>query len=892
MSLLTNIEHGNNKHYMKISLSLLKAKLYNNSLFGHIFWRFVITSLLIIVFVFTLYNIYSVKVTKQHIEEEIKLSLTKTTAHIEKAYLNPVENVLAFMEMSPSVNNFLITQQTQANLIRFDIEKQFVQIIRSNPELYHSIRFINSTGNEKVIVKDNKRIRKYVSVLNNTFTDQQSKKTTLFYQLKEATPRQVHFLPTYRKNNKLYFHAGIALLEPEIGGFGGCIIIEGILDELTKEISEQKFRGFSTAWIESLADKQKINADSEKIMVNDFFPGQSQTDIPFMTLNMRVPNNILDKQNKDVQLSAIVVAFIAIIFIFISAWLLSKKLSAPLKELVTASQELSKGNFTYTSAITDQTEIGQLSDAFNTMAKALDIASINYNKELQTRIKAEHDIQLILNSTSEGIFGFNLEGNCTFCNQATLNHLYYKHESDLIGKKIVNLITEPESSNITTNQAEASFMDVLKSGENIHVVSSEFIRSDHTKFPVAYRAQATRHNGKIVGAVVTFMDVTETHLVEEALRRTQKIDALGNLTGGIAHDFNNLLGVILGYSELLSGTITEQPKAQNYLQQINNAGERARKLTSKLLAFSRQQESSDEATNLNILLSDIQHMLEKTLTAQITLSYNLDNNLWFTWIDQSNLQDSILNMCINSLHAMPDGGNLTISTKNIKLNEDSFDSANLSAGDYVSLSIADNGYGMDEDTRQKIYDPFFSTKGNEGTGLGMSQVYGFVKQSGGSITLASELGSGTIITILFPRYYGNTDKQPVVIAQENQARVTGQETLLVVDDEEALCILAMNILTQQGYHVFTALNAKQALEIMQQEHIDLLLTDVIMPETSGFVLAQQTSELYPDIKILIASGYNELPLSDKINQEFSKNQIQKPYSSATLLSSVRNKLDE
>ncbi|MDH5425878.1 MAG: response regulator [Gammaproteobacteria bacterium] len=877
---------------MKFSLSRLKAKLYADSLFGRIFWRFVITSLLIILFVFTLYNIYSAKITKQQIEEEIKLSLSKTTAHIEKAYLNPVENVLAFMEMSPSVNNFLITQQTQANLIRFDIEKQFVQIIRSNPQLYNSIRFIDSTGNEKVIVDGNKRIREYTSVLTASSNNQPSKATTLFYQLKKSTPRQVHFLPTYRNNNKLYFHAGIALLEPEIGGFGGCIIIEGSLDELVKEILDQKFRGFSNAWIVAPDDPKQTNTERDKTLVNSFFPGQSKTDTPFMILNMRVPNNILQEQNNDVQLSAILVAFIAIIFIFISAWFLSKQLSSPLKELVIASQEFSKGNFTYTSNIKDQTEIGQLSDAFNTMASALNSASKNYNNELQTRINAEQDLQLILNSTSEGIFGYNLDGRCTFCNQATLKHLNYENESDLIGQDIIKILTRHETSNSENNQPNTSFIDVIKSGQSIHVASAYFLRADHTEFPVEYRAQVIKHNGEIVGAVATFMDVTEAHIAEQTLRRTQKIDALGKLTGGIAHDFNNLLGVILGYSELLSTVISSQSKEDMYLKQISNAGERAKKLTSKLLAFSRQQKSSDEATNLNSLLTDIQHMLEKTLTAQIKLTYILDENLWATWIDQSNLQDSILNMCINSLHAMPEGGSLVISTNNIRILTANPDTSNLPAGDYVSLSIADSGHGMDEDTREKVFDPFFSTKGNEGTGLGMSQVYGFIKQSGGSITLDSEPGSGTKITILFPRYFGTSDKKSTVSSAGNTEQASGKETILVVDDEEALCMLAMNILNQQGYQVFTATSAKIALAILQKEHIDLLLTDVIMPETSGIVLAQKTRELYPDIKILIASGYNDLPLADNSTDTLTKNQIQKPYSSATLLSSVRNKLDE
>ena len=338
-------------------------------------------------------------------------------------------------------------------------------------------------------------------------------------------------------------------------------------------------------------------------------------------------------------------------------------------------------------------------------------------------------------------------------------------------------------------------------------------------------------------------------------------------------------------------SISNDETKTDYIEQIHTAAERARKLTSKLLTFSKKGSGERSVTNINTLLLAEQHMLEKTLTARINFSLELDNNLWPVLLEQNLFQDSILNICINAMHAMPDGGRLTINTCNKSINEtDKF--TELSPGDYVQISITDTGSGMDKATRQKIFDPFFSTKGDKGTGLGMSQVYGFVTSSGGGIHLYSEPNLGTKITIYLPRYLNNSDNTEQNITSKNTETHTlsGSETILVVDDEPSLASLICNILNTHGYKTINTNSAKQALQALQENHIDLIISDIIMPEMDGYQLAENVIQKYPDIKIIHISGFSGDHQHQHLSQDLAL--INKPFSAKDLLELVRSQLDD
>ncbi len=386
-------------------------------------------------------------------------------------------------------------------------------------------------------------------------------------------------------------------------------------------------------------------------------------------------------------------------------------------------------------------------------------------------------------------------------------------------------------------------------------------------------------------------DITERKHAEEQLRRSQKMEALGKLTGGIAHDFNNMLNVILGYAELLGVKLANDIQSSHYINKITTAGNRAKALTSKLLAFSRKGQADKKTLNIDNLLERGRHMLEKTLTAKISLVIDKSEDLWSVYIDQGMFTDSILNMSINSMHAMADGGELRISTKNRQINDSEASQLTVPSGDYVQLVITDTGCGITPEIRDKIFEPFFTTKGEMGTGLGLSQVYGFVKQSEGAVQVISEPGKGTEISIYIPRYVG-TLKDECCITKSPATSTTGNnETILVVDDEPALRELVEEVLQSKDYRVLCAENGEDALRILTTEHVDLLLTDVIMPGIDGYQLASEARKQFPEIKIVVASGYSERANAQNSNDsDYQK--LVKPYNLADLLTKVREMLDE
>ena len=388
----------------------------------------------------------------------------------------------------------------------------------------------------------------------------------------------------------------------------------------------------------------------------------------------------------------------------------------------------------------------------------------------------------------------------------------------------------------------------------------------------------------------TIQDVTEQKLNSEILNRTQKMDALGKLTGGIAHDFNNMLGVILGYSELLQSMLEGDESKLKYIDHVIDASTRASTLTKKLLSFSRKEATEIESVNINDLLTDDRNLLEKTLTSRIELVYDFDNELWPVRLDINDMQNAVLNMSINAMHAMKSTGKLVMSTKNLHLNQLDAKNLNLEHGDYVLLSITDTGIGMDEEVRSKLFDPFFSTKGEKGTGLGMSQVYGFVQQTGGMIHVYSEPGYGTRMAIYLPRDIYETsseEEHDEVISSD----LMGTETILVVDDEVSMREYAYEILTRNNYKVLCAENGIEALRILELKAVNMVLTDVIMPEMNGYELSTKIRMLYPDMKIQIASGFTDELTIGTTNEELHSQRLQKPFTSNVLLKKIREVLD-
>ncbi len=402
-------------------------------------------------------------------------------------------------------------------------------------------------------------------------------------------------------------------------------------------------------------------------------------------------------------------------------------------------------------------------------------------------------------------------------------------------------------------------------------------------------------SGKVIGAASIVQDITEREHQAEHIRRAQKMDALGKLTGGIAHDYNNMLGVIIGYCQLLEETYNQQEHQElfSYIEQISHAADRGSKLTKKLLSFTRHKSSNDKSVNINSLLKYEKDILEKTLTARIKLIYKLKDDLWSVRLDSSELEDVILNLSINAMHAINGNGQITIETQNVFLDEFSSQQYQVEKGNYVTLKLSDTGSGMDDVTQDRMFDPFYTTKGDKGTGLGLSQVYGFVQRSNGSINVTSKIDHGTEILLLFPQNIDidNNNHTTDLVQSDKEVNLNGNEVILSVDDEPALLRLSKELLERYGYQVICAENGKQALEKLKNNSVDLLLSDVIMPEMDGYQLANEVQKLYPEIKIQLASGFSGYSDEKNINDNLKKNMLYKPFNSKKLLLNIRELLD-
>jgi len=507
--------------------------------------------------------------------------------------------------------------------------------------------------------------------------------------------------------------------------------------------------------------------------------------------------------------------------------------------------------------------------------------------ELQEAVrKNEERLQSIMDYSSSVIYVKDLEGRFTSVNRQ-FERLVDLKEKQIVGKKTHDIFPKEIADEMVANDNDVlnshlalhSDEKVLQN-DGLHTYSSDkFCLFDDDGVPYAVAGIST--------------DVTEKLLQLELLRRSQKMDALGKLTGGIAHDFNNMLNVIIGYAEILKRNLNDDSANAHFAKEIRNAGQRGVALTRKLLSFSGQSETEKSLININNLLEDDLDMLKKTLTARIHISLKLDKQLWLTTVDKSELEDVVLNLSINAMHAMPSGGNVTYFTLNESLGGLEANKIGLpAAGDYVRFSIIDNGTGMPESVIQKIFDPFFTTKGEQGTGLGLSQVYGFMERCEGAVTVASTVGRGTEFSLYFPRKTGKVDvKNSEAEIDSDGEELRGTETVLLVDDEVALLQLAQNILKQQGYKVYCAEGADNALWILSRNKVDIMISDIIMPGTSGVELAKKVEDLYPDIKIQLVSGYAGTHSEEDKNNRYIKELISKPYDADTLLQRVRNHLD-
>lgn len=390
-------------------------------------------------------------------------------------------------------------------------------------------------------------------------------------------------------------------------------------------------------------------------------------------------------------------------------------------------------------------------------------------------------------------------------------------------------------------------------------------------------------------------EMDEHAAAQAKVRQLQKMETIGQLTGGVAHDFNNMLAIIIGSLDLAQRRMNgkEDPRLLNSIQSARDGAQRAAVLTARLLAFSRQQPLAPEVIDTNRLVGGMSELLRRTLGEQIRIETVLAGGLWPTFADLSQLENAILNLSVNARDAMPDGGHLTIETANTEL-DDRYARAHheVEAGQYVMISITDTGTGMSHDVMERAFDPFYTTKGpGKGTGLGLSQVYGYVKQSRGHIKIYSEIDRGTTIKIYLPRHIGSNDARFLAASMAPIPHGSVEDTILVVEDDESVRSMTAESLRELGYTVLEASGDGKALETLETERVDLIFTDIVMPQMNGRQLADAVAEKWPDIRILYTTGYTRNAIVHNGVLDHGVSLLAKPFSLEQLAHKIREVLN-
>ncbi len=513
--------------------------------------------------------------------------------------------------------------------------------------------------------------------------------------------------------------------------------------------------------------------------------------------------------------------------------------------------------------------------------------------------RLRHQHELILNSVGEGIFGLDINGKFTFVNPAAMSMLGYQ-EDEMIGSACGDILTHGEHAARRPPGRECAIAATYMDAQTHYGYNEVFWRKDGTPFPVEYVSTPIKENGKLIGAVVSFRDITERKEAEKEnarmqaqLLQAQKMEAVGTLAAGVAHDFNNLLTAIQGYADIALLRLKRSDNLYKNINCISTACAKAADLVRQLLLFSRKQPMDLQLVNVNEIVEGLLKMLDRIIGEDIKIEVRLDPLAYNVKADPGRLEQVIMNLSVNARDAMPEGGKITIRTDNISLDERYCAAIpDAKPGRYLRLTIQDTGIGMDHETMEHIFEPFFSTKNTgKGTGLGLSVVYGIVRQHHGWINVYSEPGHGSSFRIYLPAVSEQLQdkrkkKMASVIARGNG------ESILIVEDEKLVREMAAGGLAQNGYRVYSANSIKEALELFDKQghNFDLVFSDVVLPDGNGLHLADRLIKKNRGLKILMTSGYADEKSRWTIIKKRRFPFLQKPYSIPELLNTIHRVL--
>jgi PAS domain S-box-containing protein len=503
--------------------------------------------------------------------------------------------------------------------------------------------------------------------------------------------------------------------------------------------------------------------------------------------------------------------------------------------------------------------------------------------------RSEHRFRTAFENLTTGNILIDASGVIQSFNKEAENIFQYPAE-EIIGQNVKVLMPEPyksEHDRYLSNYRNTAVTKIIGKGREV-----SGLRKNGEEFPMhlGVGEMALTDSILFIGSVT---DLTELKSLQQQLTQAHRMEAIGQLTGGIAHDFNNLLGIMIGNVEFMEEKIGENKLVERPLNAVKEAVDRGASLTSRLLAFSRQQTLLPVATNLTNQIAGLQDMLQRALGETVDLRVCPNEEIWPATIDPHQFENALLNLAINARDAMPSGGMLTISTSNETVDDNhSNNSHEITLGDYVKVAVSDTGTGMPTETLEKVFEPFFTTKEvGHGSGLGLSMVYGFAKQSKGHVEIYSEVGHGTTVTLYMPRSIragelsGPNNPEASIVG--------GLERILVIEDDKNLREVPVNLLSEEGYQIVEVGNGPDAIKLFDDgQKFDLLFTDVVLPlGMNGVEVAEKVKKIQPDIKVLYTTGYAEHAIKQNVEILSDINIVNKPYGRVTLLQKVRAVLD-
>jgi two-component system cell cycle sensor histidine kinase/response regulator CckA len=513
-------------------------------------------------------------------------------------------------------------------------------------------------------------------------------------------------------------------------------------------------------------------------------------------------------------------------------------------------------------------------------------SAIELKKNEQALRRSEARYRSLVQSSVYGIYRSSLEGKFLDVNPALTTMLGYESAEEV-------LALDPRCDVFADPEDQVRLMEEFRRTGRMDGIEVRWKKKDGRPVTVRISGRAVSSADEPADVLEAIAeDVTERRVLEDQFRQAQKMEAVGRLAGGIAHDFNNLLMVVSGYTEVMLAEMGAGHRLEAKARAIQQASDRATMLTRQLLAFSRKQLLELKVVDVNTIVEDMERLLRPLIGENMELRTNLASDAGHTRADAGQLEQVLMNLVVNSKDAMPAGGRILIETSNVTRDQsDRGEQTFIRPGDYVMLSVSDNGQGMDKETQSRIFEPFFTTKEKgKGTGLGLSTVYGIVKQSGGYVIVQSEIGCGTSFNIYLPRVEGAAEAHGS--APTARTAAGGSETILLVEDEESVRQLVRDTLASKGYKVIEAENGQAGLTAAaaQKGKIDLVLTDVVMPGLGGRELVQELLVSRPDIKVLYLSGYTEDAIVNEGTIESGKAFLQKPFTLLTLARKVREVL--